>query len=66
VVAAFYDMGNAMDDSNFEFKAGAGVGVRWVSPIGPIRIDVAKALDPIKPDDETKGWRLHISMGPDL
>lgn len=66
VVAAFYDMGNAVDDSNFEFKAGAGLGVRWVSPIGPIRIDVAKALEPIKPDDSTKGWRLHISMGPDL
>lgn len=66
VVAAFYDMGNAMDDSNFEFKAGAGLGIRWVSPIGPIRIDLAKALEPVKPDDSTKGWRIHISMGPDL
>ncbi len=66
VVAAFYDMGNAIDDGDFEFKRGVGVGVRWVSPIGPIRIDVAKALDPIKQDDETDGWRLHISMGPDL
>ncbi len=66
VVAAFYDMGNAIDDGDFEFKRGVGLGVRWVSPIGPIRIDVAKALDPIKKDDETDGWRLHISMGPDL
>lgn len=66
VVAAFYDVGNAVNENNFEFKSGAGVGIRWVSPIGPIRIDVAKALDPIKPDDPTKGWRLHISMGPDL
>ena len=66
VIAAFYDVGNAIDDGDFEFKHGAGVGVRWVSPIGPIRIDVAKALDPITEDDSTKGWRLHISMGPDL
>lgn len=66
VAAAFFDMGNAIDDGDFEFKRGVGVGVRWVSPIGPIRIDVAKALDPIKQDDETDGWRLHISMGPDL
>lgn len=66
VAAAFFDMGNAVDDGNFDFKRGAGVGVRWVSPIGPIRIDVAKALDPIKADDDTRGWRLHISMGPDL
>lgn len=66
VLAVFYDQGNAIDDEDFEFKRGAGVGVRWVSPIGPIRIDLAKALDPITKDDETKGWRLHISMGPDL
>ncbi len=66
VVAAFYDIGNAVDNSDFDLKAGAGLGVRWVSPIGPIRIDVAKALDPIKEDDATRGWRLHISMGPDL
>ncbi len=66
VAAAFFDMGNAIDDGDFDLKRGAGVGVRWVSPIGPIRIDVAKALDPITQDDRTKGWRLHISMGPDL
>lgn len=66
VAAAFFDMGNAIDDGDFDLKRGAGVGVRWVSPIGPIRIDVAKALDPITDDDQTKGWRLHISMGPDL
>lgn len=66
VAAVFFDMGNAIDEGDFELKRGAGVGVRWVSPIGPIRIDVAKALDPIIKDDATKGWRLHISMGPDL
>ncbi len=66
VAAVFFDMGNAIDDGDFNLKQGAGVGVRWVSPIGPIRIDVAKALDPITKDDKTKGWRLHISMGPDL
>lgn len=58
--AAFFDAGNAVDDTHIEVKRGAGLGARWISPIGPIRVDVAKALD----DD--KGWRLHISMGPDL
>lgn len=58
--AAFFDAGNAADDTHIEVKRGAGVGARWISPIGPIRIDVAKALD----GDEA--WRLHISMGPDL
>jgi len=60
VAAAFYDQCNAADDMEIDIKRGAGLGVRWISPIGPIRVDVAKALD----DD--KGWRLHISMGPDL
>jgi len=60
VAAVFYDQGNAANDAKFEAQRGAGVGVRWISPIGPIRIDAAKALD----DD--KSWMLHISMGPDL
>lgn len=60
VAALFYDQGNAADDTNIDFKRSAGVGVRWISPIGPIRIDVAKALD------DEKSWMWHISMGPDL
>ncbi|MFO1389716.1 autotransporter assembly complex protein TamA [Cellvibrio sp.] len=59
-LAAFYDVGNASDDFNFDLKRGAGVGVRWISPIGPVRIDIARALD------DGKAWNLHISMGPDL
>lgn len=59
-IAAFYDQGNASNDSSFEFKRSAGLGVRWISPIGPVRIDVAKALD------DEKSWALHLSMGPDL
>ena len=59
--AAFFDIGNAADElENVDFQRGAGLGIRWISPIGPVRLDVAKALD----GDE--GWRVHISMGPDL
>lgn len=60
VVAAFYDQGNAADDFDIDVKRAVGVGVRWISPIGPIRVDVAQALD------DEKEWRFHISMGPDL
>ena len=59
-VAVFYDQGNAGNDWNFALKRGTGLGIRWISPIGPVRIDVAKALD------DEKGWALHLSMGPDL
>jgi translocation and assembly module TamA len=58
--AVFFDAGNATNDTSIEFMRGAGVGARWISPIGPIRMDLAKALD------GDKGWRLHITMGPDL
>lgn len=59
-LAAFYDIGNAGDNFDFEFKRGVGLGVRWISPIGPVRIDIAKALD------DEKAWALHLTMGPDL
>lgn len=59
-VAAFFDIGDAEDNFKFGFKRGAGLGVRWISPIGPVRIDVARGLD------DPKAWNLHISMGPDL
>lgn len=59
-VAVFYDQGNAFDNADFDFQRGAGLGIRWISPIGPVRVDVAKALD------GDRGWQLHLSMGPDL
>ena len=60
-VATFIDQGNAFNSLDFpSLKTGVGVGVRWVSPVGPIRVDVARGLD------EGGGLRLHFSMGPEL
>jgi translocation and assembly module TamA len=56
--AVFYDIGNAFDTLPATFYRGAGLGVRWRSPIGPIRFDLAHPID--EPDG---GVRLHISMG---
>lgn len=59
--AIFSDAGNAFnetDEMNIRYSAGAGI--RWRSPLGPIRIDLAR------PVDADRGWRLHLSMGPDL
>ena len=45
----FYDAGNVWPDWRRidlgEIKTGAGAGVRWLSPIGPLRFDVAWKLD---------------------
>ncbi len=60
-IAAFVDTGSAFDDTDFEFSTGIGVGVRWYSPVGPIRLDIAHPLD--NPDEN---FRIHISLGPDL
>ncbi len=60
-VATFVDQGNSFDKLELpSLKTGVGVGVRWVSPVGPLRLDLAHALD----DDG--GVRLHFSMGPEL
>jgi len=59
--AVFYDAGNAFNDLPIDVKHGAGIGVRWESPVGMVRVDVAAALD-----KEDNPWRLHVSFGPDL
>ncbi|WP_437883445.1 autotransporter assembly complex protein TamA [Pseudomonas sp. LRF_L74] len=59
-LATFVDHGNAVDSPMDGGKTGVGFGVRWVSPVGPIRVDLAHALD------EPGGVRLHFSMGPEL
>lgn len=60
-VAVFADGGNAFDTvDSFEPVYGFGVGIRWRSPIGPIRLDVAR------PTDHRDNFRIHVSMGPDL
>ncbi|MCK6263092.1 autotransporter assembly complex protein TamA [Vibrio sp. ZSDE26] len=61
-VATFYDYGDAFNESA-EFKSGAGVGIRWGSPVGPIRLDFAKALDAEEGKDE---YRIHFTLGPEL
>ncbi len=60
-VAMFVDAGNAFEGSRLDTKRSAGLGGRWQSPLGPIRIDLAHPFD-----DPTNNWRIHISLGPDL
>jgi len=59
--ALFIDAGNAIDSLAEDLEQGVGFGLRWKSPIGPVRIDLANAIsDPDRP------WRLHVNIGPDL
>ncbi len=61
-VAVFVDSGDAFDGLSPELKTGAGLGVRWRSPVGPVRVDFASGLD--QPPGDT--FRFSLSIGPDL
>lgn len=63
-VAFFADAGQVGLDDNRSFDAApvsVGFGVRWLSPVGPVRVDFAF---PMEGTDDS--FRLHVGLGPDL
>ncbi|GFE81770.1 outer membrane protein assembly factor [Steroidobacter agaridevorans] len=59
--AVFVDAGDAFK-SSFDMNVGAGIGLRWKSPIGMVRVDLARPVV----TDLDGGWRVHLIIGPDL
>lgn len=59
--ALFVDAGDAFT-RDYQTHVGAGIGVRWQSPIGVVRLDLAHAVR----SDVAEGWRIHLMIGPDL
>ncbi len=60
-MAAFVDSGSAFDGRTPDWRTGVGVGLRWRSPVGPVRIDIAHGLD--HPDSP---FTVHLNIGADL
>ncbi|WP_434586626.1 autotransporter assembly complex protein TamA [Klebsiella sp. B345] len=61
--AVFVDSGEAVSDiRKSDFKTGAGVGVRWQSPVGPIKLDIAAPVG----DKDEHGLQFYIGLGPEL
>ena len=59
--AVFTDFGNAFNDFSDPIEQSVGAGIRWRSPVGLIRVDLAQAItEPGEP------LALHIVIGPDL
>ncbi|HEX6706995.1 MAG TPA: BamA/TamA family outer membrane protein [Albitalea sp.] len=55
--AAFVDAGNAANRwSDLHAALGYGVGLRWRSPVGPLRVDLAYG-------QEVRRVRMHLSVG---
>ncbi|WRH19658.1 BamA/TamA family outer membrane protein [Pantoea sp. JZ29] len=61
--AVFVDAGEAVNDiSQSDIKTGAGIGVRWASPVGPIKFDIARPIG----DREEHGLQFYVGLGPEL
>lgn len=60
-VAAFVDVGDAFN-SNPKPHVGAGLGVHWRSPVGPINVDLGHGFDKERGDN----IRLHLTIGAEL
>ncbi|RDT55483.1 autotransporter assembly complex protein TamA [Escherichia coli] len=61
--AVFVDSGEAVSDiRRSDFKTGTGVGVRWQSPVGPIKLDLAVPVG----DKDEHGLQFYIGLGPEL
>lgn len=62
-IAAFVDTGDAFNDHHdYRQKTGVGLGARWRSPVGMVRVDLGFPVG----DKDHKGVELHIVIGPDL
>lgn len=59
-LAAFVDAGNALEDFGDPVEVSAGLGVNVHTPIGTLRISVARSVT------ESRSPRFHISLRPDL
>lgn len=58
-VAAFYDVGNAFNSfGHMNLQQGVGLGIRIYTPVGPIRLDLARQVGVKDPD-----FRIHFTVG---
>lgn len=61
-VALFYDVGNAFNNfSNIDAQQGMGIGGRYYTIIGPIKLDIARQVNVPKPD-----WKIYFAVGLEL
>ncbi|CAG0962627.1 Outer membrane protein assembly factor BamA [Geobacteraceae bacterium] len=62
---AFFDVGNVYDDNEnmfSSFRMSYGAGIRWVSPMGPLRLEYGIPINPRDGIDKSSG-RFEFSIG---
>lgn len=57
-IAGFVDSGNAYNLDTISVKTGIGLGVRWYSAIGPLRLDFALPLN-----QANSGFQIYFAAG---
>jgi len=57
----FFDAGNVYEDEwEFDFiKKSVGTGFRWLSPVGPLRLEWGYVIDPVEDEDQSN-WDFSI------
>ncbi|MGH8272140.1 MAG: BamA/TamA family outer membrane protein, partial [Gammaproteobacteria bacterium] len=58
-IAGFFDAGTASDSITTGMNEGVGVGLRYRTPIGAVRLDLAHPID----HPELGFFRIHLSIG---
>ena len=63
-IVPFIDAGAAYEDPipdfSEEIRVGAGIGLRYYTPLGPLRFDVAV---PLNPDDGDPAFAFYVGLG---
>jgi outer membrane protein insertion porin family len=55
-----FDEGQKMRTSDLRF--GAGIGISWISPVGPLKLSFGRALN-AKPDDKKQAFQFQMGTG---
>ncbi len=58
----FFDAGKAFDDDesiDFDLRQSVGIGIRWKSPMGPLRIEWGYNLSP-EDDEKSRVWDFSV------
>jgi outer membrane protein insertion porin family len=62
----FFDIGNVFDEGQKirlqDLRTSAGIGISWISPVGPLKLSFGKALN-AKPEDRKQSFQFQMGTG---
>ncbi len=61
-LGTFVDIGTATNDFSEEPSIGVGTGLRWQTPIGPVKVDLAFPVN----SEDPSAFSIHLNVGPEL